>query len=124
MYGLSYLASSLYPPPAGLPGVSLVPALRDPAARPRASALTQYAGGYSLRTARWRLTAWGEDGEQGTELYDHDSDAAEMVNLAGRPEHAERVRTLSLELRKRVAAARRAPEGLRQIEPRTRQRAR
>lgn len=111
-------------PPAGLPGVSLVPALRDPAARPRASALTQYAGGYSLRTARWRLTAWGEDGEQGTELYDHDSDAAEMVNLAGRPEHAERVRTLSLELRKRVAAARRAPEGLRQIEPRTRQRAR
>jgi arylsulfatase A-like enzyme len=75
--------------PEALAGVSLVPVLNDVSARPRADALTQYANGYSLRTPRFRYTEWGEEGALGNELYDHASDPAEMVNLAGRPEQAE-----------------------------------
>jgi len=37
--------------------------------------------GYSLRTARWRYTEW-DQGDQGRELYDHDADPRELVNLA------------------------------------------
>ncbi len=37
--------------------------------------------GRSVRTERWRYTEWDE-GRQGTELYDHESDPREMKNLA------------------------------------------
>ena len=40
--------------------------------------------GRSVRTERWRYTEWDE-GRQGAELYDHDSDPAEMKNLANDP---------------------------------------
>ena len=69
--------------PKYLSGVSLAPALADANARPRSSALSQYGGGYSIRTARYRYTEWGEDGSGGSELYDHSADSAEMQNLAG-----------------------------------------
>ena len=63
-------------------GVSLANALRDPSVATRTSALTEYNGGYSIRTERFRYTEWGESGAQGRELYDHESDPAEMNNLA------------------------------------------
>jgi arylsulfatase A-like enzyme len=50
--------------------------------------------GYSLRTTRWRYTEWDE-GKKGRELYDHDSDAKELTNLAERPEHSDTVKELS-----------------------------
>jgi iduronate 2-sulfatase len=50
--------------------------------------------GYSLRTARWRYTEWDE-GKKGRELYDHESDAKELTNLAERPEHSDTVKELS-----------------------------
>jgi uncharacterized sulfatase len=40
--------------------------------------------GKSVRTERWRYTEWDE-GRQGVELYDHDSDPAELTNLANDP---------------------------------------
>ncbi len=101
--------------PKCLSGVSLVPALEDPNARPRQSALTQYASGYSIRTPRYRYTEWGEQGSAGAELYDHQTDPREMVNLAGRPEHAEVAEELSKLLRRRIADAERPPEGVRQL---------
>ncbi len=102
-------------PPPSISGVSLVPALEDPAATPRTSAFTQYASGYSIRTPRYRYTEWGKDGADGNELYDHETDAAEMHNLAGDPKHADTVAELSKLLQARIATANVAPKGVEQI---------
>ncbi len=77
-------------PPRNLAGRSLRPLLDDPEAEWREAAVTQILRpgdgqpvmGRSLRTARWRYTEWNE-GAAGAELYDHDSDPGEHVNLAG-----------------------------------------
>jgi arylsulfatase A-like enzyme len=104
-------------PPDNLSGVSLRPVMDDPSATPRTSALTQHTTGYSIRTDRYRYTEWGPDGRNGNELYDHQSDPQEMVNLAGSPESAGLVRELSKLLRQRAHDAQRVPEGLKQIQP-------
>lgn len=105
--------------PDNLQGQSLVPMLKDPAVEGRGWAITQVVRGgnfnrmgaapsimdkgkrffgYSLRTARYRYTEWDE-GAQGSELYDHDNDPQELVNLAAKPEHAATVKELSAKLR-------------------------
>ncbi len=117
--------------PANLQGQNLAPMLRDPEAKGRGWALTQVvrgrggkagkagktkagaakqkgAGpnrffGYSLRTPRYRYTEWDEGGE-GSELYDHERDPGELVNLAGQAEHAATVAELSKTLREAAAA--------------------
>jgi len=79
------------PPVAGLDGVSLRPLLEDPAASVKEAAFTMTkigatrhgAVGVSTRTERYRYTVWPLGRE---ELYDHETDPDEMVNLAGRPE--------------------------------------
>jgi choline-sulfatase len=101
--------------PGYVSGVSLVPVLKDPAARPRKSALSQYKNGYSLRTARYRYTQWGLRGRDGAELYDHQADPEELVNLASQSEHAATVQQLASQLQERIAAATRVPQGLKQI---------
>ena len=93
----------------------LVPVLNDPIARPRQSAFTQYASGYSIRTLRYRYTEWGDKGSDGAELYDHESDPKEMINLATQPQRADTVKHLSQVLRARIEDAGLAPKGLRQI---------
>ena len=103
--------------PPTISGVSLVPVLNDPAATPRRAALTQYASGYSIRTMRYRYTEWGPDGSDGRELYDHRVDAAEMSNLATRPESAKLVAELASLLRRRVRDANSVPEGLTRLPP-------
>jgi iduronate 2-sulfatase len=106
------------PAPKNLQGQSLVPILKDPSAKGRGWAITQVvrgavgragkaaaqgaAGkrffGYSLRTSRWRYTEWDE-GKQGRELYDHETDPEELKNLANDPAHAATVADLSANLR-------------------------
>ena len=100
--------------PPGLPGQDLAPILSDPAKPGRNWAVTQVTrpgikkegtppfSGYSLRTPRWRYTEWYE-GQRGRELYDHDADPRELVNLADAPRHANDVATLAAQLREAVA---------------------
>jgi len=101
--------------PETIAGRSLGPMLRDVQATTREAALTQFANGYSIRTARFRYTEWGDDGADGNELYDHQDDPEELINLAGRAEQAETVKRLSKLLHARIAEARRRPQGLTQI---------
>ena len=66
-------------PPSNLGGLSLVPVLKDPSYVVKESALGYWRGRRTLRTNRYRITEY-EDG--GIELYDHDSDGFETVNIA------------------------------------------
>lgn len=110
--------------PEYLSGVSLAPVLDDSTAKPRQSALTQYASGYSVRTERYRYTEWGADGKDGAELYDHKADPNEMVNLAQRAANSGTVTELSKVLHERIANARKAPKGVQQIHFENRRRVR
>ena len=103
--------------PVGKKPVAKKPTLlKNPAATmDRKAALTQYATGYSIRTAEYRYTEWGKEGSAGAELYDHKTDPAELVNLANRPDQAAIVKRLSRLLRERIAKSLRAPKGVRQI---------
>ncbi|NLX99882.1 MAG: sulfatase [Rhodopirellula sp.] len=95
--------------PDNLQGQSLTPMLKNPAAIGRSWALSQVTRGgrnnrffgYTLRTPRWRYTEWAE-AEQGCELYDHQADPQELVNLADVRAHVETVADLSRQLRAAV----------------------
>ncbi|MEW4528970.1 sulfatase [Maioricimonas sp. JC845] len=98
--------------PDGLEGTSFVPLLDDPSRPWKSAAFTQHprpayyrgepeAMGYSMRTDRFRYTEWRgwKDGNVvARELYDHQSDPGETVNLAGRDEFGPTVRTLQKQL--------------------------
>jgi arylsulfatase A-like enzyme len=111
-------------PPAYLSGRSLVPALRNPKAQVRESAFTQYDSGYSIKTLRYRYSEWGVDGEAGAEFYDHQTDPNELKNLAADPRQKQHVQQLSRQLRQRIAAARKKPAGVTQIQFENRRRVR
>jgi arylsulfatase A-like enzyme len=98
------------PAPEGLEGTSFVPLLEDPGRAWKKAAFSQYprsvpgAGrcmGYAVRTERWRFVAWEVPEKQFAqyELYDHDRDPDENVNVADHPEHAAVVRELSAVLK-------------------------
>jgi arylsulfatase A-like enzyme len=94
-------------PPAYLDGRSQRPALDDPSRSVKDAAYTQIlrgAGvdGFSVRTDRWRYTLWN-DGRDGEQLFDMQSDPGETHNLAGDPAHAETVTKLKQLLRRYAA---------------------
>ncbi len=112
-------------PPSNIQGQSLAPMLKDPSVAGRGWALTQVMRGggrarasvttnvgsegqrffgYSLRTPRWRYTEWDE-GNQGRELYDHETDPKELTNLAERSEHAKTIEELSQKVREAAKAS-------------------
>ena len=100
------------PLPAGVDGRSLAPLVRaDVAARQDFAdqpALTEVDlgkyHGVSLRSGRWRYTSWdGPQGNAGRQLYDHDTDPRELVNLADHPAHAATVKALDAEMRRCTA---------------------
>jgi arylsulfatase A-like enzyme len=67
-------------------GDSLMPLLKDPAARwDRPSVTTYLRGNHSVRTERWRYIRYSDGGE---ELYDRSQDEMEWTNLAAKPELA------------------------------------
>ena len=103
--------------PATLEGVSLVPVLEDPSAVVRASAMTQtprpnypkgkmpQSMGYTIRTEHWRYTEW-RDFNSGKvlarELYDHDNDPGETVNVVSKESNADVLSRTAAELKNRL----------------------
>jgi len=110
--------------PKFLSGVSLASVLNDPTVKPRTSAFTQFASGYSIRTDRYRYTHWGDEGADGLELYDHKTDPAEMHNLADSDDHEDLIKKLSDMLKTRIEANRQKPDGITQIQFENRRRVR
>lgn len=80
------------PIPDGLEGTSLSPLLREPARPWKQTVFSQFPRGkvmgHSIRTQRYRYTEWAEPGKEpvGVELYDHETDPGENVNLANQPQ--------------------------------------
>ena len=74
------------PSRADMDGQSIIPLLKNPSAPWERPALTT-AGpkNHTLRTDRWRYIRYADGSE---ELYDHDNDSLERVNVAARPEFA------------------------------------
>ncbi|QEH43379.1 sulfatase [Chitinophaga sp. XS-30] len=91
------------PVPEHVQGRSLTKLLKDPAAAWKHPAYTEVVRngifGRSVRTERWRYTEW-DNGNEGTELYDHRNDPGEFVNLAREKKCAAEVKRLQGLLRK------------------------
>jgi iduronate 2-sulfatase len=107
--------------PEFVSGKSFAPMLKDSNVRVRTSALTElgvYMGGkskvqgYSIKTDRYRLTQWGEDGAMGYELYDHKHDKEELHNLADNDNYQKTKDSLEVVIKYRITDARSKPEGL------------
>jgi arylsulfatase A-like enzyme len=87
------------PVPSGLEGISLAPLMDDPERPWKKAAFSQDNSrrngtmGRTMRTDRYRYTEWiSPEGELvGKELYDHEKDPAENVNLAAHPDHQDLV---------------------------------
>ena len=86
-----------------LEGRSLRPLLEDPEAEWERPALTTFGEGYaSVRGERFRYIRYPDGSE---ELYDHDSDPQEWVNVAADPEHGDAKRQLAAEVPAQFAAS-------------------
>ncbi|MBL8186861.1 MAG: sulfatase [Acidobacteria bacterium] len=90
--------------PHKLEGRSFAPLLDNPRLKWKEAAYTQVTrgrfAGYSVRTERWRYTEWDE-GRQGAELYDHQTDPHEYRNLINEPKHKATVEQLKALLKKK-----------------------
>ncbi|MFN3650746.1 MAG: sulfatase [Armatimonadota bacterium] len=93
------------PRQAGMEGTSFLPLLRNPDRAWKKGAISQYPRsprgvgelmGYTVRTDRYRLVEWANADRTHVrhELYDHESDPGENVNVAGKPEYAETLQEL------------------------------
>jgi arylsulfatase A-like enzyme len=98
------------PVPAYLEGTSAKPLLDNPDRPWKNAAYSQYPRsekgglmGYSMRTDRYRFTVWVKTSDKtqvdATELYDHQLDPQENVNLASDPARATEVERLMVQWR-------------------------
>ena len=95
--------------PKHVVGKSLVPIFNNVNHKIRNSALTRWIAtrfnnveGYSIKTENYRFVKWGENGEYGYELYDHEFDSDEMNNLANDPNYIKTVDSLKIEINLRI----------------------
>ncbi len=98
--------------------MSLAPVLRDPTRPVKNAAFSQYPRGvdgkqlmgYSMRIDRYRLTLWLHKNDhskvEAVELYDHQSDPAENLNIASVPKNAALVKSLTDQLHRGWRSAR------------------
>lgn len=100
------LESAGVPVPSWMHGRSWLPLLEDRETSWRDAFLYEYyeypavhcvRKNRGIRTERWKLIHFWEQPEE-WELYDLQTDPDEITNLAGRPEHAERIKQLRLRL--------------------------
>ena len=94
------------PLPDHLEGTSFTPLLKNPDRPWKTAAFSQVTRwdrgmGYTMRTERYRYTRWqNPKGEiVGREIYDHQSDPLENINIANRPEHAQLLESLDQQMR-------------------------
>ena len=97
--------------PKHVVGKSLEPLIRNVHASVRGSALTRWRNGYSIKTKRYRLTKWGNNGELGYELYDHKNDKNELINLANRQDY-EHIISFKIAIDERITDASNKPEDI------------
>ena len=97
------------PVPKVLEGRSLKPLLNNAEQTGKPAAFSQYPRGrrmgYSMRTNRWRYTEWIDRStgkSTAHELYDHEQDPGETVNVAQEPRHSKLTAQLSKQLRAAV----------------------
>lgn len=98
--------------PKHVVGKSLEPLMKNVNNSFRGSALTRWRNGYSIKTKRYRLTKWGNNGELGYELYDHKYDKNELINLAKNQDYDQIIDSLKLVIEQRITEASVKPEGL------------
>ena len=70
------------------------------------------AQGYSIKTDRYRLIKWTHKGSTYFELYDHNSEKDENVNLVDNPKYNQVIDSLKIILNDRITAARKKPKAL------------
>ncbi|MCY7350411.1 MAG: sulfatase [Cytophagaceae bacterium] len=91
------------PLPGHLQGKSVVPLFNNPARKWKEAAFSQYPRqngkfmGYSVRTDRYRFTRWQKMAGEvvALELYDHQKDTQETVNVANAPGYEKVVKELT-----------------------------
>ena len=96
------------PIPEQLEGLSMVPVIRKPTTPWKSAAFSKVGKEYgkrSIRTQRYRYSEHVKSTLSGKELYDHNTDPDEKVNIANLPENSELVSHLSERLRKGWQAA-------------------
>ena len=103
--------------PKNVVGISLKEVLFKQEPSVRASALTKWKNGYSIKTERYRITSWGDNGSLGFELYDHRYDTQELNNLANDSSYSSVFDSLKISLNNRILESKQKPKNLgRQIE--------
>ena len=98
--------------PTHVVGKSLKKVLMQESTSVRKSALTKWKNGYSIKTERYRLTSWGENGELGYELYDHVFDPGELFNLSADSSYLNVFDSLNIILNDRIFQANIKPPNL------------
>ena len=90
------------PIPEHLEGLSMVPVIQEPTTPWKSAAFSSTGKAYgkrSIRTQRYRYSEYKKRVSSNRELYDHNTDPDEKVNIADLPENAELVSRLSQQLR-------------------------